>query len=626
MKINYLKINGYGKIKNKEINLDNNINLIYGKNESGKSTLLSFINSMLYGISKNKNGKDISDFEKYKPWVGEDFSGKIAYTLDNNKNYEIFRDFSKKNPKIYNNNEEISKEFNIDKNKGNTFFYEQTKIDEELFLSTTMVMQKESVLDEKSQNLLTQKITNLLSSGEDNTSYKKIMDNLNKKLIEEVGTDRTSGRPLNEINEKIEKLKLEKNKLNNIENINNEIKINKKEIEESIINLQNEINLLNKIKNIKENEKIENEKIKINKNIEIDLEEKINNLKNKLNNEKNNNKNNKLNKFNIFLILILIIINIVLFILKTNKIFKITTISVTLVYFLFILFKKIINKNKTKKIKQENNLEKIKINKEIEILEENKNNKINEINKIEKNILEKNSIEINLIKNEFNKYFNNNEINNLFNNNLEEIINNLNELNILVNNKKLELNTLNYKQIDINEKAENMLKIREKLEYLTEEKEELLKLEKSILIAKNTLEDAYAEMKGNITPKFTKDLSTLMENISSNKYKNIKFNPENGLTVENENGEYISCNKLSIGTIDELYLALRLSIMNEISKETMPIILDEAFAYYDNERLENILKFISDNYKDNQIIIFTCTNRENKILEKLNIKYNLINI
>ena len=129
MKIKYLKINEFGKLKNKEIKLKNNINLIYGKNESGKSTLLKFIFSMFYGVSKNKNGNPISDFEKYKPWKGEDFSGKIKYILDNKEEYEVFRDFSKKNPKIYNNNlEDISKTFNIDKTKGNQFFYDQTKM------------------------------------------------------------------------------------------------------------------------------------------------------------------------------------------------------------------------------------------------------------------------------------------------------------------------------------------------------------------------------------------------------------------------------------------------------------------------------------------------------------------
>ena len=41
MKINKLKINSYGKLKEKEINLKDGINIIYGKNEAGKSTLIN---------------------------------------------------------------------------------------------------------------------------------------------------------------------------------------------------------------------------------------------------------------------------------------------------------------------------------------------------------------------------------------------------------------------------------------------------------------------------------------------------------------------------------------------------------------------------------------------------------
>ena len=100
MKINYLKINEFGKLENKEINLNDNINLIYGKNETGKTTILKFISSMFYGVSKNKNGKEISDYDKYKPWKGEDFSGKINYELDNNNKYEVFREFSKNLKKL----------------------------------------------------------------------------------------------------------------------------------------------------------------------------------------------------------------------------------------------------------------------------------------------------------------------------------------------------------------------------------------------------------------------------------------------------------------------------------------------------------------------------------------------
>lgn len=53
----------------------------------------------------------------------------------------------------------------------------------------------------------------------------------------------------------------------------------------------------------------------------------------------------------------------------------------------------------------------------------------------------------------------------------------------------------------------------------------------------------------------------------------------------------------------------------------MPIILDETFAYYDDQRLENFLQYIEEELKDHQIIILTCSNREKQILEKLGIAY-----
>ena len=50
MKIKKIKINSYGKLKEKEINFKDGINLIYGQNEAGKSTLIKFITNSLYGI------------------------------------------------------------------------------------------------------------------------------------------------------------------------------------------------------------------------------------------------------------------------------------------------------------------------------------------------------------------------------------------------------------------------------------------------------------------------------------------------------------------------------------------------------------------------------------------------
>ena len=56
----------------------------------------------------------------------------------------------------------------------------------------------------------------------------------------------------------------------------------------------------------------------------------------------------------------------------------------------------------------------------------------------------------------------------------------------------------------------------------------------------------------------------------------------------------------------------------------IPLILDESFAYYDDERLENIFKCLKKLNK--QIIILTCTNREKQLLRKLNIKYHYVEI
>ena len=121
MRIDKIKINGFGKLKEKEIELKDGINILYGENEAGKSTVLKFIQAFFYGIAKTKNGKNISDFEKYKPWDDSEFSGKICYTLDNGEKYEVFRNFRRKNPVIYHAQEDISKNFEMDKTKGISF-------------------------------------------------------------------------------------------------------------------------------------------------------------------------------------------------------------------------------------------------------------------------------------------------------------------------------------------------------------------------------------------------------------------------------------------------------------------------------------------------------------------------
>ena len=623
MKINNLKINGFGKIENKEINLENKINIIYGKNESGKSTIFNFIVSMLYGCSKLKKGKNISNFEKYKPWNTEEFSGKIKYELDNNKKYEIIRKFKSKNPIIYNeNSEDISKQFNNDKTKGINYFYEQTGIDEDLFISTTAVAQEEIKLEKNNENLIIQKITNIASTGEDNTSYKNAINKLNKKQLNEIGTSRSNDRPINKIEKELNELKIKKNNLNNVIINKENFEIENNKIKTEINNSENKIEIIKNIKEIIEKNKIEKEKINLISENVLNYEKEINDLKSekeriekKLIKEKNN-KNNKLIIEIISLILSIIILAIGV-ILK-NNIIKITTLIPTAV-FTTTLCINIKNKKGIRKIKENNKTikrEEINIENKIEIIEKNiKDEKLKKElleNKI-KNII---NIEKEKIKNKYNseKY-----IEELF---LDNNIENTYEKEIkILNENKLQLHKLEIEKNNMEEKLNNLILIDEKINYLEEQYKELMQKNESIEYAKNILEKAYIEMKQNITPKFIKNLSEIIKEISDNKYEEIKFNNEDGLIVEKENGEYVGVDKLSVGTIDQLYLAFRLSIIKEISEERIPIILDEAFAYYDEKRLENILKYLSEKI-DNQIVIFTCTQREKNILNKLNIKYN----
>ena len=650
MKINKIKINSYGKLKDKEIDLKDGINIIYGKNEAGKSTLLRFIINSFYGISKNKKGKEYSDYDRYKPWGTEEFSGNVEYELNDKTKYEIHRDFKKKNPNIYNEQkEDISKEFNIDKTNGNQFFYEQTKVDEDLFLSTMVVGQKEVELESKQQSMLVQKIANLVGTGEDNVSFKRAMDRINRRQLNEVGTSNSREKPINVTARKIEELETQKNELSQYENFKYDIEENKNNLKEKISKLENENNLLKEIKLLDEKEKIEKEKIKIQENIKNENNEKINLAKNKIEEVKNNNKNilennfdksknnkkinrekNKLNKKIILIFILVILINVMQFIFIKNKIFNyIFLLTVPIAISVACLLKNKLDKkikqeeleeNKKQELFNNVNSEINNLEQEIKLLENNNLETENKLNNLKNNFNLKINLEKEKIKNKYLGKIENDKLNNLIN--LENINYEVENMQNKINNKNIELHKLELDQKNIEPKLDNLSKIEEELVNNNNKMLTLRKNNESFDLAKEVLTNAYEEMKNTVTPKFTEELSKNISSITNGKYTNVRFNDEVGLIVELPNGEYVTASKLSVGTIDQLYLSLRLSMIEDLSDESMPIILDEAFAYFDEERLENILKYMKDKFKNHQVILLTCTNREKEILEKDNIEFN----
>ena len=273
------------------------------------------------------------------------------------------------------------------------------------------------------------------------------------------------------------------------------------------------------------------------------------------------------------------------------------------------------------------NLELINLENGKKLIENNKKNNEEELNNLKNNLIKKNNLENEKIKNKYLNKIEKNKINNFINlENLEKINLEIQNKQNEINDKKIELHTLNIDKQNIEPKLDNLSKIEEDIENNKEKLHELQNLNISMNLAKEVLKEAYDEMKKSVTPKFTENLSQNIYNITNKKYSKVMFSEDKGLIVGLENGDNIPVNRFSIGTIDQLYLSLRLSMTDDLSKEKVPILLDEAFAYYDDERLKNILEFLNNNFKNRQIIIFSCTQREKRILENTKINYNYIEL
>ena len=96
MQINELLLKNFGKFHDRQINLEEGINLIHGENESGKSTIHTFIKGMLFGIERGRGRAAQNDtFSIYEPWDNPNYySGTLKFT-SGGKHFRIERNFDK---------------------------------------------------------------------------------------------------------------------------------------------------------------------------------------------------------------------------------------------------------------------------------------------------------------------------------------------------------------------------------------------------------------------------------------------------------------------------------------------------------------------------------------------------
>ena len=611
MKIDDFKINNYGKIENSEVFLQNGINLIKGYNEAGKSTILSFLNSMLYGIDKTKKG-NISEYDKYLPWLSTNFSGSMNYRLDNGNNYYVFRDFKKKTPIILDRNRnDITANFKQSK-KGIDFLEEQIGVDKKTFQNTSISYQKLVVLDDKNKAEMSGKLANLISTGEENYSYDDIIKRLNNKQLEEVGTSRTKKRPINNLEERILKLEQERREVLNIKDKKERMTEEREETQKKFATVGY---IKQMITEIKENFlKKETEK-KIYTEIYNRIEKKKEEIE-----EKKKERIDVITKEKVFDRIKWIYLILTLIAIPAAYYYIYSLIA----YVLLLIFIYIIAKNNSDKRMADLEEKNRAVEKELNILRKDVIQDERVIQKEKKEFEERFE---NVKKEMFQKYKNfvNREyLERILKKDIEGVFKEASEIEKEYENTMYRLSQINAERNVVESTSGKLAEIVEELEELKQEREKLLNYNDTIEIAKEILKESYDELKNNVGPEFDKKLSYIVKKITNGKYDDVYIDINHNIKMKTEHGEYVNLERFSTGTIEQVNLALRLAYIDTISKESLPIILDEAFAFYDDERLANIMRFLSEEYIDRQVIIFTCSNREKKIIDEENIPANVV--
>lgn len=129
--------------------------------------------------------------------------------------------------------------------------------------------------------------------------------------------------------------------------------------------------------------------------------------------------------------------------------------------------------------------------------------------------------------------------------------------------------------------------------------------------AQEAIEEVSRERHSRIAPKLAARASTHMKEITGGAYEEILVNQEMEVSIRIPQTKQLNQNpeqRLSQGTVDQIYLALRLAMVESMSEnnEKVPMLLDDPFANYDDQRLERAMQLLSHVGETNQILLFTC--------------------
>ena len=435
---------------------------------------------------------------------------------------------------------------------------------------------------------------------------------------------RSQDRPINLVSKRMNEISQEKEYLSQFVEKKYDIEESKQKLEEEIKEQEMNIEVLKELKRVEANYELQQEKIRIGQNTIKEYQRKIDEISFPKKEMLESKDTNHQPMIQIIISVILVIISILSVVIIKNDIISAATIVLAILSVIYVGYQQYRKKVAFHSTKQRENVDNENAKTQIEVMKKTIKSLEIEQEELKKKSQTEYKEQIEKIRNAYIGIVPIKVIDELLSKKEAGI-----EIEVARNKigeNKLKIQSIGLDKSSILPKLENLSALEEEYIKLEEEYEVLTFQNEAIELAKQELEHAYQQMKQKVTPEFTNKLSEIMQKISDGKYTNIKLDEKDGLIVEIQNGNYIPIDYLSIGTIDQLYLSLRLGAGTQISNEILPIILDEAFAYYDDERLGNILDFLNKEYPNRQIILLTCTNREKSILQEKKIAFHYVEL
>lgn len=147
----------------------------------------------------------------------------------------------------------------------------------------------------------------------------------------------------------------------------------------------------------------------------------------------------------------------------------------------------------------------------------------------------------------------------------------------------------------------------------------------AIELAVSTIRSITGDYHVSFVPRLNQSCSRILSSLTGGMYDSMTTDDTLRIFIKYQNRN-LPLQALSRGTMEQVYLALRLALADCFwPQQPMPLFLDDSFALYDNERLEQALLWLAK-YHTGQIFLFTCHDREENLLKMHNIEHTFLTI